>query len=80
MLTPTLKPYTKPRKTKPAPPPPDPDAPPKESLTDGLGMAIFLGVLMGAFVGVIVIGVKFFMVLAALAFVAWVARWTIRIW
>lgn len=80
MLTPTLKPYTKPRPARPAPPPPDPDAPPKDDLRDGLGTAILLGVLMGAFVGVIVIGVKFFMILAVLGFFSWVLRWTIRIW
>lgn len=80
MLTPTLKPYTKPRKVKPAPPPPDPDAPPKDDLRDGLGTALILGVLMAALIGVLVVGLKFFMVIAALAVVGWVARWAIRIW
>jgi predicted lipid-binding transport protein (Tim44 family) len=80
MLTPQLKPYTKPR----------PERPVRErrvredDLRDGLWPALFLGLLMGALVCLIVFGLKILIavgvVAALLGLLGFVARWTIRIW
>lgn len=72
MLTPTPRPYSKPK--------PDRKPPREDDLRGGLGIAFLLALVGLLAVGLIYIGTQALIVVGALVFFAWCVRWTIRIW